>query len=147
MSVNADELVVGGRSVANGDHADEAGPVLARRRVASHPVVHAGALGLAFVVAAVVPPAVSRAEFVWFVLFAVFAFELFPAFSNPHLRLDTLNEIRDLILRTTVAAMAVLSIRVLATDDATAAAETVRMWGSAIATNLAMPNFLACCKS
>jgi exopolysaccharide biosynthesis polyprenyl glycosylphosphotransferase len=134
MSVNADELVVSSPPEASGDYAD-AWPVVFRRRVASHAVVRAGALGLAFVVAAVVPPAVSRAELVWFLLFAVFvyAFDLSPTLSKPHLRLDTLNEIRDLVLRTTVAAMAVLSIRVLVTDDPTSAAETVRMWGSAIA--------------
>jgi exopolysaccharide biosynthesis polyprenyl glycosylphosphotransferase len=133
-AMSVDELVVSTRSVASGDHAADAWPVPSRRRLASHAVVRAGALGLAFVVAAVVPPAVSRAELVWFVLFAVcvYAFELFPAFSKPHLRLDTLNEIRDLILRTAVVALAVLSVRVLVTDDATAAAETVRMWGSAI---------------
>jgi exopolysaccharide biosynthesis polyprenyl glycosylphosphotransferase len=134
VSVNADELAVRAPSGVSGEHAADDWRVASRRRVASHPVVHAAALGLAFVVAAVVPPAVSRAELVWFVLFAVFvyAFDLFPTFSKRHLRLDTLNEIRDLILRAGVAAMAVLSIRVLVTDDATAAAETVRMWGSAI---------------
>jgi exopolysaccharide biosynthesis polyprenyl glycosylphosphotransferase len=135
VSVNVDELAVGARTEASGEHAADGWRAPSRRRIASHPIVHALALGLAFVVAAVVPPAVSRAELVWFVLFAVFvyAFDFFPTFTKRHLRLDTINEIRDLILRTTVAAMAVLSIRVLATDDPTAAAETVRMWGSATA--------------
>jgi exopolysaccharide biosynthesis polyprenyl glycosylphosphotransferase len=91
-------------------------------------------MGLVLLVAAVVPPAVSRAELGWFLLFALFvyAFNVVPTFSKRHLRLDTLNEIRDLVLGTTVAAMAVLSIRVLVTDDPRAASESVRMWGAAI---------------
>jgi exopolysaccharide biosynthesis polyprenyl glycosylphosphotransferase len=135
VSVNADELAVSVPTGASAEHAADDWGVPSRRRLASHQVVHAVALGLAFIVAAVVPPAVSRAELLWFVLFAVFvyAFGFFPTFSKRHLRLDTLNEIRDLILRTTVAAMAVLSVRVLVTDEPTAAAETVRMWGSAMA--------------
>jgi exopolysaccharide biosynthesis polyprenyl glycosylphosphotransferase len=133
VSVKVDELAVA-RSAA----ADEPAPQRWRgappRRLAGRPILHASLMGLAFLVAAVVPAAVSRAELGWFLLFALFvyAFEFVPTFGKRHLRLDTLDEIRDLILSTTLAAMAVLSIRVLVTDDPTAAAETVRTWGSAM---------------
>jgi exopolysaccharide biosynthesis polyprenyl glycosylphosphotransferase len=134
MTLNAEELVVAANGAVSDEVAAERWAPAPSRRRAGHPLVHVIAMTLAFVVAAVVPPAVSRAELVWFLLFALFvyAFELFPTFSHRHLRLDTLNEVRDLVLGATVAAMAVLSVRVLVTDDATAAAETVRMWGSAL---------------
>jgi exopolysaccharide biosynthesis polyprenyl glycosylphosphotransferase len=134
VTVKTDELTVAVNAAVTDAAAAERWRGAPRRRLADHPIVHVIAMTLAFVVAAVVPPAVSRAELVWFLLFAflVVAFEFLPTLSHRHLRLDTLNEIRDLILSATVAAMAVLSVRVLVTDDATAAAETVRMWGSAL---------------
>jgi exopolysaccharide biosynthesis polyprenyl glycosylphosphotransferase len=134
VSVNTEEMAAAVNAAVNDEDAAERSRGAPPRRLVAHPIVHVMAMTLAFLVAAVVPPAVSRAELVWFLLFAclVFAFEFLPALSHRHLRLDTLNEIRDLILSATVAAMAVLSVRVLVTDDATAASETVRMWGSAL---------------
>ena len=87
----------------------------------------------ALLAAAIVVPVLDPAQVAWFVLFALFvyAFNLTPTLSKRRLRLDTLNEIRDLVLGTTLAAMSVLSVRVLVTDDPSAAAETVRTWGAA----------------
>lgn len=135
MTVNADQLAVAPRAAADEEAASQSLRVAPRRQLSSRPILRAALMGLAFLVAALVPPAVSRAELRWLLLFVLFvyAFDLVPSFGKRQLRLDTLDEIRNLILGTTIAAMAVLSIRVLVTDDPTAAAETVRFWGSAMA--------------
>jgi exopolysaccharide biosynthesis polyprenyl glycosylphosphotransferase len=56
-----------------------------------------------------------------------------PAASRLRHRVDMLDEARGLVLATTLAAMTVLSARVLITDDPSAAAQTARTWGFATA--------------
>jgi exopolysaccharide biosynthesis polyprenyl glycosylphosphotransferase len=131
MSVNADEIAVGTARAA--ERAPQRLDVDSRRRFTARHVLQATGMGLALLVAAVVPSAVANGEIVWFLLFAIFvyAFDFIPAVSKRHLRLDTLNEIRDLVLAAALAAMTTLSIRVLVTDDPSAAADTIRVWGSA----------------
>jgi exopolysaccharide biosynthesis polyprenyl glycosylphosphotransferase len=131
VSVNADEIAVGAARAA--ERAPQRSDVDSRRRFTARPVLQATGMGLALLVAAVVPSAVASGEIVWFLLFAIFvyAFDFIPAVSKRHLRLDTLNEIRDLVLAAALAAMTTLSIRVLVTDDPSAAADTIRVWGSA----------------
>lgn len=53
--------------------------------------------------------------------------------SRSRLELDLLNLVRDLLLVTALSAMALLALRVLATDDSAAAAQTLTVWLTATA--------------
>jgi exopolysaccharide biosynthesis polyprenyl glycosylphosphotransferase len=105
-----------------------------RRPAVNRPLVDAVLIGLAFLVEAVAPPArTPSVDLVWLVLFGlcVLSVRYLPEGSKRRLRIDVLNELRDLVLATTLAAMIVLSIRIVATNDPSAALQTVRIWGLA----------------
>jgi exopolysaccharide biosynthesis polyprenyl glycosylphosphotransferase len=57
----------------------------------------------------------------------VFLFDRLPR-SRSRIRLDLLNAVRDLVLATTLAAISVLSLRVLLTNEPAAAAQTLSVW-------------------
>jgi exopolysaccharide biosynthesis polyprenyl glycosylphosphotransferase len=70
----------------------------------------------------------------------VFLFDRLPR-SRSRIRLDLLNAVRDLILATTLAAISVLSLRALLTNEPSAAAQTLSVW--AASTALLVPGRMA----
>jgi len=70
----------------------------------------------------------------WVLFFAGFflLFDRLPKSRN-RLRLDVLNLTRDLVFVTTLAAITLLAVRVLATDNPAAAAQTLTVWVTATA--------------
>ena len=90
----------------------------------------------ALLLAEISPPSrIPQASIAWLVLFLVLSL-LFchaPAAFRLRHRVDMLDEARGLVLATTLAAMTVLSARVLLTDDPSAAAQTARTWAFATA--------------
>jgi exopolysaccharide biosynthesis polyprenyl glycosylphosphotransferase len=90
-----------------------------------------GVLGIAVLAAELAPPAdVSPPPVGWLFLFPllVLLFIHAPGMARRGIGLAILDELRDLVLATTFAGMAVLSLRVLVADDPSAAAQTVRVW-------------------
>jgi exopolysaccharide biosynthesis polyprenyl glycosylphosphotransferase len=131
--MSTDELTAPAASVSRLAPSVDAGAG-GRRRSANRPLVDAVLIVLAFLVEAVAPPTrLPSVDAVWLVLFAVcvLAFRHLPTASRGRIRVDVLNEMRDLVLATTLAAMIVLSIRVIATNDPSVAVQTMRLWGLA----------------
>jgi exopolysaccharide biosynthesis polyprenyl glycosylphosphotransferase len=101
----------------------------------------AAILVAALLLAEVAPPSrIPQAPIAWLVLFVSLALLYchVPGASRLRYRVDVLDEARGLILATTLAAMTVLSARVLLTDDPSAAAQTARMWAFATACLVAL---------
>jgi exopolysaccharide biosynthesis polyprenyl glycosylphosphotransferase len=102
----------------------------------NRPLLDIALIVTAFVVEPIVPPAGSPSvSGVWLLLFgaSVLALRYLPGLWSRRLRIDVLNELRDLVLATTLAAMIVLSVRVLLTDDPSVASQTMRLWALATA--------------
>ena len=71
----------------------------------------------------------------WIACFGILTFcfdRLFKTSRNP-IRVDVLNDTRDILFATSVAVIATLSLRVLFTDDTTVASHAVDVWAVAIA--------------
>jgi exopolysaccharide biosynthesis polyprenyl glycosylphosphotransferase len=128
---STDELTAPATSISELAPSIDAG-IRRQRPAANRPLVDAVLIVLAFLVEAVAPPGRAHSvDLVWLVLFAlcVLSFRYLPATSKRRLKIDALNELRDLVLATTLSAMIVLSIRVVATNDPSVALQTVRLWG------------------
>jgi exopolysaccharide biosynthesis polyprenyl glycosylphosphotransferase len=93
--------------------------------------------------AIVAPGAINPPAFRWVLCYgvALLVLDSLSKLSRRQIRLDVLNETRDLLLATTLAALATLSLRVVLTDDPTVAAQTLNIW--AISTALLIPARLA----
>jgi exopolysaccharide biosynthesis polyprenyl glycosylphosphotransferase len=107
-----------------------------RRRAGYLVPLDAVILVAALLLAEVTPPSrIPPTPIAWLVLFLSIAllFSYVPLASRLRYRVDMLDEARGLILATTLAAMTVLSARVLLIDDPSAAAQTARMWAFATA--------------
>ena len=76
--------------------------------------------------------------------FLVLLFNGLSRASRQQIRLDLLNDIRDLVLATTLAAMTTLSLRVLLTEDPTVAAQTLSIWVAT--TGVLVPSKIALAK-
>jgi exopolysaccharide biosynthesis polyprenyl glycosylphosphotransferase len=88
-------------------------------------------LGIAVLAAELAPPTrVPPPPIGWLLLFPILVllFRHAPGLARRGLGLEIIDELRDVVLATTFAGMAVLSLRVLATDDPSTAAQTVRVW-------------------
>jgi exopolysaccharide biosynthesis polyprenyl glycosylphosphotransferase len=141
---STDELTAPAASVSD----PAPGGARARRRQGSlsRPLVDAILLVVAFVVEAISPPTrAPSVDVVWLVLFGacVLAFRYLPGSASRRLRIDVLNELRDLVLATTLAAMIVLSIRVLVTNDPSVARQTMQLWAFATVVLIAGTALLA----
>ena len=135
METNVGELRPARASLGWKGHALRAG-TKDRRRAGYLVPLDALILVAALLLAEVTPPSrIPQVPIPWLTLFLVLALALCYArrASTLRYRVDLLDEARGLILGTTLAAMAVLSVRVLVTDDPSAAAQTARMWAFAAA--------------
>jgi exopolysaccharide biosynthesis polyprenyl glycosylphosphotransferase len=95
------------------------------------PLAQVGVLAIAVLAAELAPPAnVPPPAAGWLLLFPllVLLFTHTLGIARRGIGLEILDELRDLVLATTFAGMAVLSLRVLVADDPSAAAQTVRVW-------------------
>ncbi|HET7127686.1 MAG TPA: sugar transferase [Gaiellaceae bacterium] len=109
---------------------------VARGRSASAAAaVDVGVLAASFTIAAAVARLTAhQVDVRWMFFFAGFfvLFDRLPKSRN-QLQLDLLNLIRDLVLVTALAALALLALRVLTTNNPAAAAQTLTVWLSATA--------------
>jgi exopolysaccharide biosynthesis polyprenyl glycosylphosphotransferase len=107
----------------------------ARRSSATATVVDIALLVAALTIAAALARLEAHEVDMRWVLFFGGFFLLFDRLpkSRNRLELDLLNLVRDLVLATTLAALALLALRVLATDDPAAAAQTLTVWLTATA--------------
>jgi len=111
--------------------ADELSAVGFRRLRWHRGPLEAALLAAALLAAAAASPGdVRRPAFEWIVCYGVFAllFDYSVRASRQQIRLDLVDEARDLISATALAALAMLATRVLFTDDATVAAQTLSIW-------------------
>jgi exopolysaccharide biosynthesis polyprenyl glycosylphosphotransferase len=146
MTTQADETVALPVSFANETTAltaslDNSAPALPVEPAAGKPKPFSRALlenaflaaGL-FVAAVATQLAGHEPDLKWVLCYGglVFLFDRLPR-SRSRIRLDLLNAVRDLVLATTLAAISVLSLRVLVTNDPSAAAQTVSFWAATTA--------------
>jgi exopolysaccharide biosynthesis polyprenyl glycosylphosphotransferase len=95
-----------------------------------------GVLMIGVLAAELAPPAdVPPPPVGWLLLFPflVLVFTHAPRIAGRGIGLAVLDELRDFVLATTLAGMAILSLRVLVADDPSVAAQTVRIWAMATA--------------
>jgi exopolysaccharide biosynthesis polyprenyl glycosylphosphotransferase len=105
-----------------------------RRRASYLVPLNAETLVAALLLAEIAPPSrIPPTPIAWLALFLslTLLFCHLREGSTSRYRVDMLDEARGLILATTLAAMTVLSARVLLMDDPSAAAQTARMWAFA----------------
>jgi exopolysaccharide biosynthesis polyprenyl glycosylphosphotransferase len=102
-----------------------------RPRLPARLLLHAALLLAALLFAAIASPGdVHRPALEWIACYGAFIvlFERLLRTSRSRIQLDLLNDTRDLLLATSVGAIATLSVRVLLTDDPTVAAQTLNIW-------------------
>jgi exopolysaccharide biosynthesis polyprenyl glycosylphosphotransferase len=112
----------------------------------NRPLVEACLLATAFLVEMIAPPAREPSvDAAWLVLFGacVLGLRYLPGSLSRRLHIDVLNELRDLVLATTLGAMIVLAVRVVVTNDPFVAVQTMRLWAFTTAFLLAGSAVLA----
>jgi exopolysaccharide biosynthesis polyprenyl glycosylphosphotransferase len=127
-----------------GDTFAGSGDARFRRRPVSRLLLEGTLLLFALLFAAIASPGgVHRYAVEWIVCFGAFVvlFDRLLKASRHPIGLDILNDARDILLATSVGAIATLSVRVLLTDDPTVAADTLSIW--AFTTMMLVPGKLA----
>jgi exopolysaccharide biosynthesis polyprenyl glycosylphosphotransferase len=130
-----DDRSLAAHAIINGEVQAPAIPSPARGPLATANVVDIAILAAALLVAAAVARVEAhQVDLRWILFFGGFfvLFDRLPK-SGSRLRLDLLNLVRDLVLVTALAALALLALRVLATDDPAAAGQTLTVWLTATA--------------
>jgi exopolysaccharide biosynthesis polyprenyl glycosylphosphotransferase len=130
-------------SLDNGASALPAHPAYAPKQPFIRALIESALLAASLVVAAVATHRAGHEPAIkWVLCYGGFVF-LFDRLlrSRSGIRLDLLNAVRDLLLATTLAAISVLSLRVLFTNEPLAAAQTLSVW--AATTALLVPAWIA----
>jgi len=135
-TIFADEPAALSASLDNGASALPAHPAAdAPRQPFSRALLESALLAASLVVAAVATHQAGHEPAIkWVLCYGGFVF-LFDRLlrSRSRIRLDLLNAVRDLVLATTLAAISVLSLRVLSTNEPLAAAQTLSVWAATTA--------------